>query len=200
MIATIEDALVFASVATCLTLAAVRCAAGYGRTLSMRKLFGLLCLAGGGVVFASLAGRHGATITAACLVAVCAIATWTDLETGLVFDRVLALAAIPLVVEACIRSRCPDAALGALLASAPIALPFLWTRGRGMGLGDVKLSALIGFALGSSGALIAIWCASIAGGVFAVSALLLGAANRKSEVRFAGFLALGACCALGAVR
>jgi leader peptidase (prepilin peptidase)/N-methyltransferase len=69
---------------------------------------------------------------------------------------------------------------------------------RGMGMGDVKLGALIGLILGARGlgpVGVAAGAAIILGGVAAVVALL-GGASRKQALPFGPFLALGAVIAV----
>ena len=64
---------------------------------------------------------------------------------------------------------------------------------RGMGMGDVKLAALIGLVLGSQGlryVAVAAGVAVLAGGLGAVAALLAGR-SRKSAIPFGPYLAAG---------
>ena len=65
---------------------------------------------------------------------------------------------------------------------------------RGMGMGDVKLAALIGLVLGSLGlryAGVAAGAAIVLGGLGAIAALILGR-GRKSAIPFGPYLAAGA--------
>jgi leader peptidase (prepilin peptidase)/N-methyltransferase len=65
---------------------------------------------------------------------------------------------------------------------------------RGMGMGDVKLAALIGLVVGSQGvgsALVALAAGILAGGLGAVAALAAGR-SRTSAIPFGPFLAGGA--------
>lgn len=69
---------------------------------------------------------------------------------------------------------------------------------RGMGMGDVKLAALIGLVLGSLGlgpVAVAAAGAVLAGGVGAVAAVVLAGAGRKQAMPFGPFLAVGAVLA-----
>lgn len=69
---------------------------------------------------------------------------------------------------------------------------------RGMGMGDVKLAALIGLVVGSLGAelvLVAAGVGILLGGVAAVGALLAGW-GRKQAIPFGPFLAAGAAAAV----
>ena len=74
------------------------------------------------------------------------------------------------------------AAAGGFFLLAALAYP------RGMGMGDVKLAAVLGLFLGSAVGP-AIFIALLSG-------TLVGAAARKRAVPFGPFLALGAVCAL----
>jgi leader peptidase (prepilin peptidase)/N-methyltransferase len=68
---------------------------------------------------------------------------------------------------------------------------------RGMGMGDVKLGALIGLVLGSLGleyVAVAAGAAVLLGGVGAIVALL-GGAGRKTAIPFGPFMAAGAALA-----
>jgi leader peptidase (prepilin peptidase)/N-methyltransferase len=69
---------------------------------------------------------------------------------------------------------------------------------RGMGMGDVKLAALIGLVLGGIGLRfvgVAAGVGILAGGVAAIVALLAGA-GRRSALPFGPFLAFGAAVAV----
>lgn len=66
---------------------------------------------------------------------------------------------------------------------------------RGMGLGDVKLSGVLGMALGWLGwgsLLIGGFAAFLVGGVFSVLLLITGRATRKSGIPFGPWMLLGA--------
>lgn len=84
---------------------------------------------------------------------------------------------------------------GAALASAAAAAIFfalyVVTRG-GMGLGDVKLAAFIGAALGLSGAYSALVLGVIAGGFVMLMLLALRVVSRRQGVPYAPFLAIAA--------
>jgi leader peptidase (prepilin peptidase)/N-methyltransferase len=83
------------------------------------------------------------------------------------------------------------AAAGTFLLLAVLAYP------RGMGMGDVKLAAVLGLFLGSAvgpGVLIALLTGVVAGA--AVMARLGASAGRKTKVPFGPFLALGGVAAI----
>jgi len=62
----------------------------------------------------------------------------------------------------------------------------------GMGAGDVKLMALIGFYLGVVGALMTMFIGFILGGLIGVILILFRLRGRKDAIPFAPFLVVGA--------
>ncbi len=71
----------------------------------------------------------------------------------------------------------------------------------GLGMGDVKLGAVMGLYLGPGRGLLAVAAGTVAGGLVHALLVLLGRrtwAGRGSEVPFAPFLTLGALTILGA--
>jgi leader peptidase (prepilin peptidase) / N-methyltransferase len=118
--------------------------------------------------------------------------TLTDLERRVIPNRILIVAAVLAVaiVAASDPGALPEraiaaAAAGGLLFLAALAYP------RGMGLGDVKLAAVMGLFLGREVAA-AILVALLAGSVVGLALIARhGAAARKRAIPFGPFLALG---------
>jgi leader peptidase (prepilin peptidase)/N-methyltransferase len=118
--------------------------------------------------------------------------TLTDLERRLIPNKILAVAAIlgVAIAAATDPAGMPEraaaaAAAGGLLLAAALAYP------RGMGLGDVKLAAVMGLFLGRNVAP-AIIVALIAGSAVGLGVIARhGAAGRKRAIPFGPFLALG---------
>jgi leader peptidase (prepilin peptidase)/N-methyltransferase len=121
-----------------------------------------------------------------------AAVTLTDLEKRIIPNRILAVSVgIGIVVAAVLDpSSLPERAIaasaaGGLLFVAALAYP------RGMGLGDVKLAAAMGFFLGRNVAP-AIFVALLAGTVVGLAIIARqGASARKQAIPFGPFLALG---------
>jgi len=95
----------------------------------------------------------------------------------------------------------PGFVLSALLGGAAgfvlMLLPYLLTRGRGMGYGDVKLAAFIGLMSGFPLVLVALLVGIIAGGLVAVFLLVSRMVkSRKAAIPYGPFLAAGAMVAL----
>jgi leader peptidase (prepilin peptidase)/N-methyltransferase len=91
----------------------------------------------------------------------------------------------------------PRGLLGALAYAGPLFVVWFVAPG-GMGLGDVKLAALIGLVLGALGwgyLLVGALLAMLTGGVAGVVALATGR-SRKDTLPFGPFLALGAAVAV----
>lgn len=81
--------------------------------------------------------------------------------------------------------------LGAILTSGLLFLIYFFSRGKGMGFGDVKLGIFIGLILGFTNSILALALAFIFGSIAGI--ILLAAKKRtlKSMVPFGPFLALG---------
>jgi leader peptidase (prepilin peptidase)/N-methyltransferase len=137
-------------------------------------------------------GREAALWPALALAVTLVAAAATDLEERIIPNRLMAGAAVLALVLWTLAdpSRLPEnliagAAAGGLLLIAAVAYP------AGMGMGDVKLAAVMGLFLGRSvgPALFIGFAAGALAGIAIVAAR--GAAARKQGVPFAPFLALG---------
>jgi leader peptidase (prepilin peptidase)/N-methyltransferase len=140
-----------------------------------------------------------AAVAAALFVVLVAVSA-IDLERKIIPNRIVypSLAALALLVVlghlAGLGTDLVDAAIGfgafggGVLVVAVIAPS-------GMGMGDVKLAALIGLVLGSFGlryVAVAAAGAVLCGGLGAIGAVVFRGANRKTTIPFGPFLALGA--------
>lgn len=120
-----------------------------------------------------------------------------DLERGLILNVVtypgmaLAVAASPLWPGVGLWG----SLLGGGVGFAVLLLLYFVFRG-GMGAGDVKLAALIGFATGWPMVFLALFLAVVLGGVAAAFLILLKRKRRKDAIAFGPFLALGAMVTL----
>ena len=138
------------------------------------------------LAYCGLAGWP-ATVVLACS-AICAA---TDFENGHVFDAVLLASAFLLLAPVRTTGALIDDALGAAAGGILLLVPFVLSRGRGMGLGDVKFAALLGLGLSAGDAVRAIWLACVIGGAVAVALLLTRRLRHGCAMPFAPFLALG---------
>jgi len=89
-----------------------------------------------------------------------------------------------------------ESLLGALLGGGSLLLVagfyYLLTKQEGMGLGDVKLLAMMGAFLGWQSILFIIMIGSITGAAIGVAAMVIKKKDRKYAIPFGPFLSLGA--------
>jgi len=86
--------------------------------------------------------------------------------------------------------------LAAIVSSLFFLSIVLGSRGKWMGMGDVKLAFLMGLFLGSPKILIALFLAFFIGAIIGVILIISGKKTFKSEVPFAPFLIMGTFLAL----
>ncbi len=116
-----------------------------------------------------------------------------DLERQLILNKVI-YPALPLALA--IGFVLPGPAplpglIGGAVGMSLLLLVYLVSRG-GMGMGDVKLAALIGLVLGFPQVLIALFLGIILGGLTAGVLLISGAKKRKEAIPFGPFLSMAA--------
>ncbi len=125
-------------------------------------------------------------------VATLAAITLTDLERRIIPNRILLVSALAgiAIAAAADPGSLPERAIAALAAGGGLLLAAL-VYPNGMGMGDVKLAALMGLYLGAAVAP-ALLVGFLAGALVGVGLMLRhGAAARKQGVPFGPFLALG---------
>jgi leader peptidase (prepilin peptidase)/N-methyltransferase len=159
----------------------------------VEALTGLLCVA------AALAAGTAAELALGVLLVLTLVpVTLIDLEHRIIPNRILAPAAVLAVGlglgldgDGEVERLIAGAAAGGFLLAAALAYP------RGMGMGDVKLAAVMGLCLGRSvgpAMLIALVTGVLVGLV--IMARVGTAAGRKTAVPFAPFMALGGVAAI----
>ena len=84
-----------------------------------------------------------------------------------------------------------SAFMGAIVGVLFFAFIIATTRGRGMGMGDVKLAAPLGILLGWPDIILSIMASFIIGAVWSIGLLIAGAKKMKDGVPFGPFLVLG---------
>ncbi|MBI5370145.1 prepilin peptidase [Candidatus Uhrbacteria bacterium] len=80
--------------------------------------------------------------------------------------------------------------LGALVLGGFFYGQFALSRGTWVGGGDIRLGALMGFMLGLTQGLVALFIAYVAGAIFGLGLLALKKANRKTPIPFGTFLSI----------
>jgi prepilin signal peptidase PulO-like enzyme (type II secretory pathway) len=122
-----------------------------------------------------------------------------DLRTGYIPDAVTRTTALVALTLAALGGDAPAACSGAWSVGGALLGLHLLTRGRGIGLGDVKLGSAIGAGLGAGAGLAALAAAFVSGAVYAAWLLIARRARRGDEIRFGPFLAAGTLLAFAAV-
>ena len=126
-----------------------------------------------------------------CITCIVSAAAITDARTGLIPDRISIGGFLTICIISALHHTLIPSLLGAGVAGGSLGFLHLVTRGRGLGLGDVKLALAIGAALGPVLGLIALGLAFIFGACFAIALLLMRRISRGHEMYFAPFLAAG---------
>lgn len=92
------------------------------------------------------------------------------------------------------------ALLGAGILLAAYLAWWLWRREEGLGLGDVKMLAMVGAFLGWRGVVVTLFVGATSGAIFGLSLMALGRSGLRSKIPFGAFLSAGGLVALFAGR
>jgi leader peptidase (prepilin peptidase) / N-methyltransferase len=139
--------------------------------------------------------RHQSGVMAIILVACTSVCALTDLQTQIVFDRVVALTVAALLIVALASGSLIQTLIGCALVGSSLAVIWLLTGGRGLGGGDVKLAYAIGAALGVKGGFMALGIAFVSGALVGVVLLVAGRVRRTTALAFVPYLAIGSAAA-----
>ncbi len=116
-----------------------------------------------------------------------------DLENQIIPDEIVFLGIFLTIVGFLITERSDifSYLMSGFLAALSLLILHLVTRGRGMGLGDVKLALFIGTVIGLTNAIVWLFVSFFVGGVFGAILIVLKKANLKQKLPFAPFLIIG---------
>jgi leader peptidase (prepilin peptidase) / N-methyltransferase len=140
---------------------------------------------------ACVASLAGISVPAVAATAGVAVAGLVDARTGSIYDPLTAAMLLASLVLALANGCAIDGCCGAIAVGAALLALYAISRGRGIGLGDVKLGTALGMALGFSGGLTAIALAFVFGGAYGAWLLATRRAQRDASVRFGPFIAAG---------
>ena len=158
------------------------------RFTSIASVFALVI----GVALAVLASpREGGGVAfLACDLAVAAVAVsaLTDAQTGYIFDAVTLPALIAAVGIAMLNGTLVGTAAGMCAGAGALFALYVATFGKGLGLGDVKLAACIGSALGPKEGLTVLAIAFVLGGAFAAYLLVTRRGRFGDVIGFAPYM------------
>jgi leader peptidase (prepilin peptidase) / N-methyltransferase len=193
-----EPAVVAAAVAfsACLWSSASRRARASGMRLHLHEPISLAFVA---IPIAMVASGWPSRVdaTAGCVLICAGVCAATDRQTGYIFDGVVAWTLCAIVVASCFEGTLVRSLTGAGLCSSLLLALHYATRRSGLGLGDVKLGAVIG-ALGVLSGTVALASAFVLGGAAALAGLIMRRVRAGDRIRFGPYLAAGTwmCIAL----
>lgn len=173
--------------------AGIAAAAGYGIALRFTRGAGLAVLAAGTAAECAAVIAHDGITQVMLIIALGAVVTGAacDAACGYVFDAITLPCLALLLLLAIASHTVASFALGVSACGGALLSLYAVTRGRGLGLGDVKLAGCIGAAAGAVGGVEALGIAFVLGGAYAAFLLGSGRARRGAEFRFAPYLAAG---------
>ena len=137
----------------------------------------------------------GAPFVSSIVLACVGVCAATDYQTGYIFNRVTGAAATMLLCALLLERGLGQSLAGALVCGGAFMLLFAITRGRGIGLGDVKLGAIVG-AVGVHRGAVALGFAFVFGAATALAGLVLGYKRFGDSMPFAPYIAAGTCVSL----
>lgn len=148
-----------------------------------------------GVLFAIaplIIGWSGELVIALTFISMLVIITVSDLAYMIIPDKVLMFFAGLFLIERIFIPLIPwwDSLAGAAVGFILLLLIAVVSKG-GMGGGDIKLFAVVGFVLGVKMLLLSFFLSTLFGALFGVIGLLLGSIKRKQTIPFGPFIALG---------
>jgi leader peptidase (prepilin peptidase)/N-methyltransferase len=130
---------------------------------------------------------------AACAIGAVLVAIlFFDLDHLLIPDALVIPCAVFAFVFAMAQYRVLAGLESAAIAGGAFGLVYLATRGRGMGLGDVKLAAALGLALPAASGIALVVASFVIGALVAIPVLLAGSRGRRDALPFGPFLVAAA--------
>lgn len=122
--------------------------------------------------------------------------TLIDYDCQLLLDKVsLVLAGAGFFYNLYFQKNLTDMFWGLTIGTG-IILTLYWLSRGGMGLGDVKLTVVLGIWLGLDGVLLCLLIAFLTGGITGMLLLATGIRKRRDAIAFGPFLCLGAAVAM----
>ena len=135
-------------------------------------------------------------LLAGLYVGVLVAATWTDLRTRRIPNRLTLPALAGALIVAAATGHLASALAGAVFAGGLFVLPAVLYGAGAAGGGDVKLAAFVGAALGLSGAITALLVTGIVGALVVLVGVATSRLSRRQKVPFGPFIAVGGIVAM----
>lgn len=151
-------------------------------------------------LFAFTALQFGAsleTIVYAMFISILLFLFLVDLKYHVLPDAVTLPAVVTAVAWVILqRHDVTDSIIGAGIAGGFFALQYVFSRGRWIGAGDIRLGILMGILLGWEKTLLALFIAYVCGALVASVLLALGRAKRTTRLPFGTFLTVATAAAI----
>jgi prepilin signal peptidase PulO-like enzyme (type II secretory pathway) len=151
-------------------------------------------------LFVAAAARYddpGQAALAAGVIAVCLACAASDLRSFRVPNAITYPAIVAMLILAgTAQTGLWQALAGGAVAGGILLAAALLTGGNGMGMGDVKLAAFAGLAVGLANVGVALATMALAGGLVALLLLALGTRRRRDPIPYAPFISAGTIVAL----
>ena len=160
------------------------------------------------IIFASIVvvyGFHPISLLLLILASVFLVLALVDSETQLIPDR-LSVIALAVTAFSLVILRVPNllhrpillglptfehGVVGALIGVGILGSIVLVTKGRGMGIGDIKLAGVLGLSLGGPATLLALFTGFVSGAIVGLVLIQGKKASLKTAVPFGPFLVFG---------
>lgn len=113
----------------------------------------------------------------------------SDLKYQIIPDSMIAVGIVGIFLTAAGRSI--QGVVSGIIGAVVLLLLWVVTKGRGMGLGDVKLMFLLGLILDPLKAIVALYVAFLTGALVGVILIMTKSKTLKSKISFGPFLILG---------
>ncbi len=113
---------------------------------------------------------------------------FADLKYRIIPDEMLIALLIFSTPTALSLNLLPQRILASIILFGLFYLLYHLTKSRGIGFGDVKYAGIMGYMLGLSSGLIAVYIAFVVGGLYGLLLILFGKKGLKSKIAFGPFL------------
>ncbi len=130
------------------------------------------------------------------VISICIVVFVIDLEHYLILDRVIYPAIFVVAVFAIAQQTFLVNFLSGVFSALPFFLIWFFSKGKWMGLGDVKYLLFMGLALGFPSILVGLFLAFTIGAIVGVGLILAGKKEMSSKVPFGTFLTIATILAL----
>jgi leader peptidase (prepilin peptidase)/N-methyltransferase len=147
------------------------------------------------VAFGSLQGQGAYALAAPVVSIALVVGAFSDVRTGYLFDEITLPAAVVTATLAVATGFVTEATAGVTLLVGIFGAVAIFSRGRAIGVGDIKAMYAIGAGFGPAKSILILFTASISGLAMAVLARF-GERPESREIRFGPYLAIGSSFAL----